>query len=204
MAKREIPEINASSLADIAFLLLTFFLVATTLNKPIGMYEKLPDLEKVKEDTKELESIPKNILTISIDDNNVLKIRGKEVSISDVKKEVMSHIDNNGNGKCSYCDGEKDPEYSEEPAKAYVLLSRTNQSNYKTKYAVVAAVESAYSTLRDKYAQATYKKNYKSIKDYYKKSITMKDPDLEMVGMYKDIENKYPSNFSKPNPQDKL
>ena len=204
MAKRETPEINASSLADIAFLLLTFFLVATTLNKPIGLYEKLPDLEKVKEDTKELESIPKNILTITIDDNDVMMVRGKEIKFSDLKKEIISHIDNNGKGKCSYCNGDKDPAYSEDPTKAIILLSRTNQSTYKTKYAVVATVESAYNILRENYASTTYNRSYKSIKDYHKKSVNKKNPNKELLDMYTDIEKKYPLNFSKPDPQDNL
>ena len=44
MARKELPEINASSLADIAFLLLTFFLVATSMDKSAGIQRQLPDL----------------------------------------------------------------------------------------------------------------------------------------------------------------
>ena len=42
MAKRELEEINASSMADIAFLLLVFFLVTTTFSKEKTVTERLP------------------------------------------------------------------------------------------------------------------------------------------------------------------
>ena len=42
MAKREIPEINAGSMADIAFLLLIFFLVTTTMEKDTAYVRKIP------------------------------------------------------------------------------------------------------------------------------------------------------------------
>lgn len=204
MAKRELPEINASSLADIAFLLLTFFLVATTLNKPIGVYEKLPDLEKVKLDTKELESVPRNILTITIDNNDVVKVRDKVVNLSNIKQMVIDHVDNNGKGKCDYCKGEKNPLFSDSPDKAIILLQRGNLSTYKSKYSAVASVESAYKTLRERYTQDKYNRTYKSIRDYHKKAINIKEPVRELLDIYTEVEKKYPFNFSKPDPEENL
>ena len=45
MAKRSAPEVNAGSMADIAFLLLIFFLVTTTIETDSGLNRKLPPME---------------------------------------------------------------------------------------------------------------------------------------------------------------
>ena len=126
MPKREIPEINASSLADIAFLLLTFFLVATTLNKPVGLYQKLPDPD-LQNLTPPSEVEKQNILMISIDNDNTIKIRDEVVLVNEIKSEVIKHVDN-GRKRCDYCNGKKLLDYADNPQKAVVQLLRTNLS----------------------------------------------------------------------------
>ena len=81
MAKREIPEINAGSMADIAFLLLIFFLVTTTMDKDQAYIRNIPKkIEVVKEPQKVEE---RNILAIKANNQNQLMVRGEVFSDPD-------------------------------------------------------------------------------------------------------------------------
>ena len=69
MAKRSAPEVNAGSMADIAFLLLIFFLVTTTIPKDSGITRKLPPIEENDEDVIIKE---KNIFTVLLNGKDQL------------------------------------------------------------------------------------------------------------------------------------
>ncbi len=77
MAKREIPEINAGSMADIAFLLLIFFLVTTTMDRDKAYIRPIP--KKVEIETPQTPIQNRDILEILANNSNNLMVRGKEV-----------------------------------------------------------------------------------------------------------------------------
>lgn len=82
MAKRDIPEINAGSMADIAFLLLIFFLVTTTMDRDQAYVRKIP--KKVEIEIKEKVEVEKrNICLIKANAQNQLMVR----------KEIMANPD---------------------------------------------------------------------------------------------------------------
>ena len=74
MAQRDVPEVNAGSMADIAFLLLIFFLVTTTMDKDTAYIRNIPQPIDVKEPTKVMK---RNILAIKSNSNNQLMVRGE-------------------------------------------------------------------------------------------------------------------------------
>lgn len=96
MAKRDIPEINAGSMADIAFLLLIFFLVTTTMDTDTGLIRKLPppidepldDQDKVKQ---------RNIFEILVNANDQLLVEGNYIQVTDLKEEAKKFIKSNPN-----------------------------------------------------------------------------------------------------------
>ncbi|MFP5471038.1 MAG: ExbD/TolR family protein [Bacteroidia bacterium] len=96
MAKRQLEEINAGSMADIAFLLLVFFLVATTLATDQGVERSLPK----KEDNPEAVIIRQdNIFEIKIDARDRLLVEGKLADIDFLKEELKVFYTNPGNGR---------------------------------------------------------------------------------------------------------
>ncbi|SFT62589.1 Biopolymer transport protein ExbD/TolR [Lishizhenia tianjinensis] len=83
MSKREIPEINAGSMADIAFLLLIFFLVTTTMDKDAGYLRQIPkklDIEMEKPPKVE----EKNIYEIKINDRQEMFVRDSILPVEEI------------------------------------------------------------------------------------------------------------------------
>lgn len=81
MAKRDIPEINAGSMADIAFLLLIFFLVTTTMDRDKAYIRPIP--KKVETPIPPPDIYQRDILEIMANNSNKLMVRGKEVANPD-------------------------------------------------------------------------------------------------------------------------
>ncbi|HTO37103.1 MAG TPA: biopolymer transporter ExbD [Brumimicrobium sp.] len=82
MAKREAPEINAGSMADIAFLLLIFFLVTTTMDKDTAYLRKIP--KKVETNQPQSPVQEKNIYKITINSKQVIQARDSIIKPEDI------------------------------------------------------------------------------------------------------------------------
>ena len=82
MAKRSAPEVNAGSMADIAFLLLIFFLVTTTIETDSGLNRKLPPMEDQVDPPIIRE---KNIFTVLVSKSDQLLVEEELVDIADLR-----------------------------------------------------------------------------------------------------------------------
>ncbi len=97
MAKksRAIPEINASSMADIAFLLLIFFLVTTTMDTDWGISRLLPPPDENKQED-EVKIKERNVFVVLVNANNQLLVEGELLDISQLKEKAIEFISNPG------------------------------------------------------------------------------------------------------------
>ena len=91
MAKREVQEINAGSMADIAFLLLIFFLVATTMNVDTGLQRVLPPISDQKQD-QEIEVKKRNLLLVFVNTFDDIQMAGERMDITQVKDKAKEFI----------------------------------------------------------------------------------------------------------------
>ena len=96
MARRSAPEINAGSMADIAFLLLIFFLVTTTMDVDTGITRKLPP--PVENPDEDVDVKERNVLKILVNNQDMLMVDGKRSEVrllKDKAKDFMAlHPDN--------------------------------------------------------------------------------------------------------------
>ncbi len=93
MARRDTPEINAGSMADIAFLLLIFFLVATTMDIDTGISRLLPPIPEEEQDT-ETDVKERNILVVLINRDDQLMVGGDLTTLDELKEKTIEFFSN--------------------------------------------------------------------------------------------------------------
>jgi biopolymer transport protein ExbD len=198
MSERNHPEINAGSMADIAFLLLIFFLVTTTLDTELGIVKRLPE----KNHEIGIEVNEKNVLEININSANEILIEGKHiVEIESVRQLIIDFIDNGAGtdvegNKCSWCNGKKDIESSDHPDKAIIKLQSNRNTSYASYIALHNEIIGAYSDLRNRLSQSLYGKSFTSILAELKKDKNNKVLHLKI----KLIKAKYPQHILEEEP----
>lgn len=94
MARREVPEINAGSMADIAFLLLIFFLVATTMDVDTGLSRLLPPMPEEDQPEDKSEIRERNVFVVLINKDDQLFVEKEVVNISQLKDLTKEFIMN--------------------------------------------------------------------------------------------------------------
>ncbi|MBP2832567.1 biopolymer transporter ExbD [Aquimarina sp. U1-2] len=164
MARRAAPEVNAGSMADIAFLLLIFFLVTTTIETDSGISRKLPPPQEDNVEPPILKQ--KNIFVVEVNKNNDLLVEEAPMELGELREAAMKFLDNGGGtgeDKCDYCQGDRDPSSSDNPTKAVISLRNNRETNYATYIAVQNELVAAYTTLRNREAQRLFGKSFEQM-----------------------------------------
>ena len=201
MARRSTPEVNAGSLADIAFLLLIFFLVTTTIETDSGISRKLPpmqDEEVVPPVIKE-----KNIFQVIVNRNNDLLVEDELMELSDLREAAKAFLDNGGGvgpEACDYCEGAGDPTSSDNPIKAVIMLVNDRQTEYGTYIAVQNELVGAYNELRDRTAQRLFGKSFQQMESDFNdvRYTGNKDRLKEQIEQVRDM---WPQKLSEADPK---
>lgn len=207
MARRETPEINAGSMADIAFLLLIFFLVTTTMNVDSGISKKLS--EKPPPDYKPPIIKEKNIFEVNINRNNELMVEGDRMELKDIKEAALKFIDNGGGlgkvaedgtpGKpCDYCQGERSKFSSDHPNKAIISVQSDRGTDYGVYIEVQNELLKAYTVLRNRLCQERYGMLYTELNKLYKDSRGSEKDVLKKK--VEDIKTSFPQIISDAEP----
>ena len=97
MARRDIQEINAGSMADIAFLLLIFFLVATTMDIDSGISRLLPPMPEEEEQEDDQEIRERNVFVVLINKDDQLFVEREVVDISELRNLTKEFFVNPNN-----------------------------------------------------------------------------------------------------------
>jgi biopolymer transport protein ExbD len=166
MAKRELQEINAGSMADIAFLLLIFFLVTTTMDTDTGLTRRLPPMPPPNEKPQDNLIKKRNVFVVLVNKENQLLVANKLMNIKDLKEAAKEFIANPKNDPELPSKTEEDIPYFGKVmvTKNHVISLQTDRG---TSYGMYIAVQNqlvkAYDELRDGLAMERFGKKFKNL-----------------------------------------
>lgn len=161
--QRNTPEINSESMADIAFLLLIFFLVSTTIITETGIRVKLP---KWQERDIIIDVPERNVLSIKLNAAGELMVEGEESRLDFLTNIIKEHITNPTNS----------PEKPQNPKHAVISLVNDRTTAYEDYINVYDHIKTAYKELWQERAQQEYGLNYDELKSDYQEAIRNQIP----------------------------
>jgi len=141
-------EINAGSMADIAFLLLIFFLVTTTIVEDKGILVKLPPWSEEEPDITKLKS--RNVFPVLVNAQNQLLVRGEPTQITELRQRAKEFIAN----------PQQREDLAERPTKAIISLRNDRGTKYETYLRVYNELKAAYNELWDDLSLKKYGRPY--------------------------------------------
>lgn len=171
---RKTPEINASSTADIAFLLLVFFLVTTTMDVDTGITRKLPP--PPPEDMEDIKVKERNIFKVLVSKSDRLLFNGKPGDISQLKQEAVEFL-HSGNIKNPMVPEDR-PEKREKDipllggtvhiSKGIISLKNDRGTSYDMYIQVQNELAAAIRELRDEMSNMYFGMNFGQLSDMEK------------------------------------
>ena len=173
--KREGADINGSSMADIAFLLLIFFLVTTTINVDTGIGMVLPPPLDPEQEPPPIRE--RNLMKILVNSQGLVLMDEEPVSVSEVKDKLIEFISN----------PESNEELAISPDAAIVSLKTQRETPYSIYIDMLDEVMAAYKDLRDAASRSNYGVPYDAlvddspqqdqIREMFPKKISIAEPD---------------------------
>lgn len=172
MAKKT-PEINSSSTADIAFLLLCYFLMTTTMDQDSGLQRRLPQMPDPNQKVQDQKVNRRNIILVKINSMDKLYAGNEAMDVSLLNDKIKEFLTNPANLETL---PEKEIKEIEgfgpcEVSKGVISLQNDRGTSYKAYIEVQNELVKAINELRDEFAVAHYGKVYAKLDDDQQKIV---------------------------------
>ena len=168
--KRKIQEVNAGSMADISFLLLIFFLVATTMNTDRGIARPLPEGQETPEPQ---EILDRNVLKVFVNMRDELMVNMERADLADLKNRAKDFVLNRANDPNL-------PEFKLETidiigeypvSKGVVSLLNDRGTSYGMYISVQNELVKAFNELREDVSRQYFSKGYNELPEEHQKAV---------------------------------
>ncbi|MFI3248243.1 MAG: biopolymer transporter ExbD [Rikenellaceae bacterium] len=187
--KRKVTEINAGSMADIAFLLLIFFLVATTMNTDTGLVRMLPPMPENEDMQEDIKVKERNLLLVFVSGSGNIMAGGEQIDIRQLKDKAKEFITNPYDDEnlpekeakeFDLPDGSK---WTYQVSSGVISLQNTRETNYDIYIMVQNELTRAFNEVRDEVAGRKFGKAYADLeteqRDVITKAVPLKISEAE-------------------------
>ena len=184
--KRKVQEINAGSMADISFLLLIFFLVATTMNTDTGLMRMLPPMPPENQQQEEIKVKESNLFLVLISGsgNIMAGVPGKQEQIvlgqlKDMAKEFITNPMDDENlpekvdREIDMADGSK---WTYPVSEGVVSLQTTRDTGYQAYIMVQNELTRAFNEVRDDVAQRKFGAKFSELNEDQRNAVSKAVP----------------------------
>lgn len=174
--KRKVPGINGSSSADIAFMLLLFFLLTTSMDTDQGLPRRLPPPPE-KDKMEEQKVNKRNTLTVMVSSDNRIMCGGEEVNLAMLRAKTREFIENPNNSELL---PEKEPEDipffgTQMITKKHIISLQCDRgTKYQTYIDVQNELAAAYNELRDEVSKKQFGKRFNDLDNEDQRQAVMK------------------------------
>lgn len=188
MGKKKTPAINSSSTADIAFLLLCYFLMTTTMGSQTGLSRRLPPMPTEEQQQENQKVNRRNIITVKINSQDRIFAGGEPIDISMLKDKIHEFLTNPRNDENLPERVMTDIEgFGQYPvSKGVISLQNDRGTSYRQYIAVQNELVKAVNEIRDEF----------SLNNYGKKFIQLDEEKQEIV------KKAIPQQISEAEPKD--
>ena len=174
MAKK-IPEINASSMADISFLLLIFFLVTTSMDVNQGLARRLPAPIPPDQKVEDTDINKRNLFVVKINWENKLLVQGQELDVRQLRakaKEFIVNANDDSNMPKLFEEDFGQPFGTLKYTKEHVISVQNDaETQYQAYLEVQNELVAAYNELREECAQKYFHTAYTELDEEWQKKI---------------------------------
>ncbi len=162
MSSKKTPAINSSSTADIAFLLLCYFLMTTTMGTQTGLSRRLPPMPDQEQKTQDQKVNRRNIIIVKINSADRILAGSEPIDVSQLKDKIKEFLSNSSN----------DPNLPEKEvteiegfrpypvSKGVISLQNDRGTSYQAYIAVQNELVKAVNELRDEFAMQEFGKKF--------------------------------------------
>ena len=186
------PSLNTTSSADIAFLLLIFFLVSTTMDVDKGIQRRLPPIPDEKQQQQDVKVNRRNIVVVRINAQDRILAGGEPMDVTQVKTKIKEFITNPANSESLPEKEMKDIEGFGQYAvsKGVVSLQNDRGTSYSAYLRVQNEIVKAFNEIRDDFAMINYGSKYAELDEEKQKIVREAVPQSISEAEPKDVSKK--------------